>query len=167
MQTGVLVPHVRSADEAVLLARLAHYGPGGRGYAGSTRAADYGLSAIPNHLASSVRRTTVIAQIEDAEALERIDAIAEVEGIDALFVGRIDLAISLGCTTPDDPRVVKAVEAIVAACQRAGRAVGMFLSRTSDVPHWREQGASLFLLSSDHNFIRSGALAMRSDAGLA
>ena len=163
---GVVVPHIRSAEEAAALARIAHYGPGGRGFAGSTRAAGYGLVPIADHLAATKARTAVIAQIEDVEALDSIDAIAAVEGIDALFVGRIDLTISLGCTSPDDPRVVAAVDAIVAACRRAGRASGMFLSRATDVPEWREKGASLFLLASDHNFIRSGARAMRSDAGM-
>ncbi len=163
---GVVVPHIRSVDEAVQLARTAHYGPGGRGFAGSTRASGYGLTSIADHLANSAARTAVIAQIEDIEALDQIDAIAAVEGIDALFVGRIDLTISLGCTSPDDLKVLAAVELIVAACKRAGRASGMFLSRAADVGHWREQGASLFLLASDHNFLRSGARAMRVDAGL-
>ena len=163
---GIVVPHIRSAAEAVALARVAHYGPGGRGFAGSTRAAGYGLTNIGDHLAATAARTTVIAQIEDVEALDCLDAIAAVEGIDALFVGRIDLTISLGCTSPDDPRVVAAVDEIVAACRRAGRASGMFLSRAADVAQWREKGVSLFLLASDHNFIRSGARAMRGDAGL-
>lgn len=163
---GVLVPHIRSAAEAVTLARLAHYGPGGRGYAGSSRAARYGLTSIPDHLSGSAGRTTVIAQIEDAEALDEIDAIAAVEGIDALFIGRIDLTISLGCSSPDDARVVQAVELIVAACARAGRASGMFLSRPGDVAQWRAKGASLFLLASDHNFIRSGARFLRLETGI-
>lgn len=163
---GVVVPHIRSLEEAHELARMAHYGPGGRGFAGSTRASGYGLTPITEHLTATAARTAVIAQIEDVEALDEIDAIAAVPGIDALFVGRIDLTVSLGCTSPDDPKVVAAVELIVAACKRAGRASGMFLSRAADVGHWRERGASLFLLASDHNFIRSGARAMRLDAGL-
>lgn len=163
---GVLVPHIRSAKEAAALAQIAHYGPGGRGYAGSTRAAGYGTVSITEHMKVSAARTTVIAQIEDAEALDQIDAIAEVPGIDALFVGRIDLTISLGCTSPDDPRVLAAVDLIVSACRRAGRASGMFLSRAVDVAEWQEKGASLFLLGSDHSFLRSGARTMRLESGL-
>jgi 2-keto-3-deoxy-L-rhamnonate aldolase RhmA len=163
---GVVVPHIRTAEGAATLARIAHYGPGGRGYAGSTRASGYGLASIPGHLSATAARTVVIAQIEDAEALDEIDAIAAVEGIDALFVGRIDLTISLGCTSPDDALVVAAVDRIVGACQRAGRASGMFLSRPADVGHWRDKGVSLFLLASDASFLRSGARALRSEAGL-
>ena len=163
---GVLVPHVRSVDEARAVAAAAHYAPGGRGYAGSSRAAGYGTKSMPEHKAASAAKTVVIAQIEDAEALAEIDSIASVEGIDALFVGRIDLTVSLGCESPDDPKVIAAVERIVAACEAAGRPVGMFVSRTSDVAMWREKGATLFLLGSDHGFLREGAKALRAAAGI-
>ena len=163
---GVLVPHVRSADEARAVAAAAHYAPGGRGYAGSSRAAGYGTKSMPEHKAASAAKTVVIAQIEDAEALAEIDTIASVEGIDALFIGRIDLTVSLACESPDDPKVIAAVERVVAACVAAERPVGMFVSRTSDVAMWREKGATLFLLGSDHGFLREGAKALRAAAGL-
>ena len=168
---GVLVPHVRSAAEAAAVAASVHYGPGGgptrRGYAGSSRAAGYGTRNIPDHLAASAARSVVIAQIEDLEAVDAIDAIAEVPGIDALFIGRIDLTIALGCTSPDDPKVIAAVERILAACRAAGRACGMFTPRPADVPMWREKGAGLFLLGSDHGFIREGAASLARAAGFA
>ena len=163
---GVLVPHVRSADEARAIAASAQYRPGGRGYAGSSRAAGYGIVPMPDHKVASAAKTVVIAQIEDAEALDEIDAIAAVGGIDALFVGRIDLTVSLGCESPDDPAVIAAVDRIVAACLAARRPVGMFLSRTSDVAKWREKGAKLFLLGSDHGFVRDGANALIAAANL-
>ena len=163
---GIVVPHIRSAAEAQALAKCAHYGPGGRGYAGSSRAAGYGSVAMADHLVASAARTVVIAQIEDVEALDTIAAIAAVEGIDALFIGRIDLTIALGCDTPDDPRVIDAVERIVATCVAAARPVGMFVSRATDVPAWRAKGVGLFLLESDHVFLRGGAAALRRSTGL-
>ena len=163
---GVLVPHIRSAAEAQALANCARYGPGGRGYAGSSRAAGYGSVAMADHLAASAARTVVIAQIEDVEALDAIAAIAAVDGIDALFIGRIDLTIALGCDSPDDPRVIDAVERIVAACVAAARPVGMYVSRSADVPSWRAKGVGLFLLESDHAFLRGGAAALRRSTGL-
>lgn len=163
---GVVVPHVRSAGEARAVAASAHYARGGRGYAGSSRAAGYGTRSMPDHKAASAAKTIVIAQIEDAEALDDIDAIAGVDGIDALFIGRIDLTVSLGCESPDDPVVVAAVEKIVLAGLAARRPTGMFLSRSSDVAMWRSKGARLFLLGSDHSFIRDGAKALRISAGL-
>jgi 2-keto-3-deoxy-L-rhamnonate aldolase RhmA len=168
---GVIVPHMRSAAEAEAVAASAHYGPGGglarRGYAGSSRAAGYGTRTIPDHLAASAAASVVIAQIEDLEALDEIDAIAAVSGIDALFIGRIDLTIALGCTSPDDPKVIAAVERILAACRGANRACGMFTQRPADVAHWQAQGASLFLLGSDHGFMREGAASLARAAGFA
>ena len=163
---GVVVPHVRTASAARDIVASAHYRPGGRGYAGSSRAAGYGAKAMADHKADSAAKTVVVAQIEDVEALDQIDEIAAVEGIDALFVGRIDLTVALGCESPDDPRVVVAVERIVAACVAARRPVGMFLSRPADVPLWRAKGATLFLLGSDHGFVRSGAQTLRASSGL-
>lgn len=153
---GVVAPHIRSADEAAALVRHCHYVPGGRGFAGSTRAAAYTTRGMAGQR-TAARDVTIIAQIEDREALDDIDAIAAVEGIDALFVGRADLTVSLERESPDDPAVVEAVAAICAAGRAAGRAVGMFLNSPAEVPRWREQGAGLFLLSSDQSFMLAGA----------
>lgn len=167
---GVVVPHVRSADEARTIAACAHYGRGGdlqrRGYAGSSRAAGYGSASIEQHMSASADRTVVVAQIEDLEALDCIAEIAAVDGIDALFIGRIDLTVALGCTSPDDPKVIAAVDRILNEAVRAGRPVGMFTPKSEDVPHWREKGASFFLLGSDHGFVRTGAKQLRVQAGL-
>lgn len=164
--TGVILPHVRSAGEARAAVLASHYGAGGRGYAGSSRAADYTTRTMSVHKAASAERTVVVAQIEDPEAIDVIDAIAQVDGIDALFVGRVDLTVAYGTDDQDDPRVIAAVEAVCAAGRRHGRPVGMFLARIEDVPSWREKGASLFLLGSDHVFLLAGAaeLARRAKA---
>ena len=162
--TGIVAPHIRSAAEAGALVRAAAYGHGGRGYAGSSRAAGYTTTSMADHLANSAARTVVIAQIEDPEAIEHIDAIASVEGIDALFVGRVDLTVAYGADSQDDPRVVEAVERVCAAGKRHGRPVGMFLARASDIPRWRQRGATLFLLGSDHSFMLAGAAALVQEA---
>ena len=161
---GVLLPHIRSAAEAQAAVRSATYGPGGRGYAGSSRAARYGLAPMAEHRAASAARTVVIAQIEDVEALDAIEAIAATPGIDALFVGRIDLTVALDASSPDAPEAIAAVDRIVAAGVAVGRPVGMFVPRDNDVAGWRAKGASLFLQGSDHGFLRAGATAMRRNA---
>ena len=162
--TGVVLPHIRSEAEARAVALTSHYGAGGRGYAGSSRAAAYTAKPMAAHLAESAAQTVVVAQIEDVEALEAIDAIAAVPGIDALFVGRVDLTVAMGAASVDDPRVIAAVEAVCDAGRRLGRTVGMFLGRASDVAAWREKGASFFLLGSDHNFMIAGAAEMLRQA---
>jgi 2-keto-3-deoxy-L-rhamnonate aldolase RhmA len=153
---GVILPHIRSAAEAENAVKACHYVSGGRGYAGSSRAAGYTTKGMAGHRASA-KAVTVIAQIEDVDGVDNIDAIAQVAGIDALFIGRADLTIAYGAETPDDAVVVAAVDRIVAAGKAAGRTTGMFLGRVGDVPLWREKGSSLFILGSDQEFLLQGA----------
>jgi 2-keto-3-deoxy-L-rhamnonate aldolase RhmA len=163
--TGILVPHVRNAAEAEAVVRASHYGHGGRGYAGSSRAAGYTTRTMAEHQAGSAARTVVILQIEDPEAIDAIDEIAAVAGVDALFVGRVDLTIAYGATSQDDPRVVAAVEAVCERGRHHGRRVGMFLARVEDAPLWQARGATLFLLGSDHGFLLAGAAELLRRAG--
>jgi 2-keto-3-deoxy-L-rhamnonate aldolase RhmA len=153
---GVILPHIRTAQDAADAVKACHYVSGGRGYAGSSRAAGYTTKGMAKHRADA-KGVVVIAQIEDVEGVDNIDAIAAVEGFDALFIGRADLTIAYGAETPDAAVVVDAVDRIVAAGKAAGRTTGMFLGRVGDVPQWREKGASLFILGSDHDFLSQGA----------
>jgi 2-keto-3-deoxy-L-rhamnonate aldolase RhmA len=153
---GVILPHIRTATEAADAVKACHYTSGGRGYAGSSRAAGYTTKGMARHRADA-KNVIVIAQIEDVEGVDNIEAIARVEGIDALFIGRADLTIAYGAETPDDAVVVDAVDRIIVAGKAAGRTTGMFLGRVGDVPMWRDKGASLFILGSDHDFLLRGA----------
>ena len=154
--TGILVPHVTTAGQAAAIARAARFGAGGRGYSGATRAAGFGTGGMRDHLADSAAHTTVVVQIEDPEALESVAAIAAVDGIDALFIGRIDLAVAMN-QDPFAPAVVDAVAAVCAAGRKSGVAVGMFTPDIDEIPRWRAAGASLFLLGSDQGFMLAGA----------
>lgn len=153
---GVILPHIASVADAEAAVLATTYTRGGRGYAGSSRAAGYTTTGMAAHRANAAG-VTVIAQIEDVEGVEAIDAIARVAGIDALFVGRADLTVAYGAASPDDSVVVAAVGRIVAAGVAAGRTTGMFLGRVDDVAAWRAKGSSLFILGSDHDFLLQGA----------
>lgn len=160
--TGVVVPHVLNADQAQAIARSARFGSGGRGYAGSTRAAGYASKPMGGHKADSNEQTVVIAQIEDVEALEHVEAIASVDGIDAIFIGTVDLSVSMGADGPGAPEVVAAVEQIAAASVRAGCAVGIFANTNDQVERFSQMGITLYLLQSDHAFLRAGAASIAS-----
>ena len=153
---GVILPHIRTASEAEEAIKACHYVSGGRGFAGSSRAAAYTTKGMAKHRADA-KDVIVIAQIEDVEGVDNIEEIAAVDGMDALFIGRADLTISYAAETPDDAIVVDAVDRIVAAGKAAGRTTGMFLGRTGDVPLWRGKGTSLFILGSDQDFLLQGA----------
>jgi 2-keto-3-deoxy-L-rhamnonate aldolase RhmA len=157
--TGLLVPHVTSADQAKRIVKAAHFGEGGRGFAGSTRAANFTRKCMPDHIADSAAQTTVIVQIEDIAALENVSEIASVEGVDAIFVGRIDLAVAMN-KSPMDKKVIEVVEKICADARDAGTAVGMFTPDNSEIPGWKDAGVSLYLLGSDQSMILAGANAL-------
>ena len=157
--TGVLVPHVTTAEQASRIVRAAHFGEGGRGYAGSSRAADFTAKSMRQHVADSADQVTVIVQIEDIAALDNVGAIASVPGIDALFVGRADLAVALA-KSPMDGAVIEAVRRICEQSLASNTAVGMFTPDTSEIPRWQAAGASLFMLSSDQSLLLAGANAL-------
>ena len=158
---GIVVPHVRSGAEAAAIAKSAHYGAGGRGYAGGTRASGYAAPPIGERLARTRDETSVIVQLEDADALPEAAAIASAPGVDAVFIGRIDLTVALGEVDAKAPAVMAAVEAATATIRAAGAAVGMFTPDLGEVAQWRAAGASLFLLGSDLGFVRAGAEGLR------
>ena len=99
----------------------------------------------------------MIAQIEDPEALDEIDAIATVDGIDALFIGRGDLAVALGAKSSDAPEVRSAVERIGKAARAAGKPVCVFVGGQAEASWLRDQGATAFVVASDQSFMRKAA----------
>ena len=157
--TGIIVPHVRSAEQAADIVRAAHFGEGGRGYAGSPRAAGYGTKKMPDHLRDSSAHTTVVLQIEDVSALENVGAIAAVDGVDCLFIGRVDLAVAMGKAVSSKD-VIDTVGDICAAA--AAKPIGLFTPDPDELPRWRDAGASLFLLGSDHSMLLAGANQLAS-----
>ncbi len=162
--TGILVPHVTTASQAARIVSAAHFGEGGRGFAGSTRAANFTTKGIPEHLADSREQTTVIVQIEDLAALDNVADIAGVDGVDAIFIGRIDLAVAMG-KAPTDGAVISAVQDICSAAAEVGTTIGMFTPDFEEIPSWRDAGASLFLLDSDQGMILAGANRLAESLG--
>jgi len=158
--TGVIAPHICTREQAEAFAKACRFGAGGRGYAGSTRAAGFTSIPMAKNLDVSKNETVVIAQIEDLEALENLDEIVAVEGIDCLFIGRIDLTVAYGAETPNDPRIIAAVKQICAAARKAEKRIGMFTPSLDELPSWKAEGASLFLLDSDQGFLLKGAAAL-------
>jgi 2-keto-3-deoxy-L-rhamnonate aldolase RhmA len=157
--TGIVVPHVTSAIQARAIVKAAHFGDGGRGYAGSPRAAGYTTKPMADHIADSRERTTVIVQIEDIAALDNVAEIAAVEGVDCLFIGRADLAVGMQKAVSDSD-VLDAVKKICSDAAGGTAAIGMFTPNIAELASWRDRGASLFLLSSDQSMILAGANAL-------
>ncbi len=118
---GVQVPHVGNAETARAAVKAVRYPPHGeRGMAAGSRAAEFGRIPLLDHMAQSNREILLACMIEDIEAVERIDEIAAVEGVDLLAVGPSDLSRSLRVSgQPDHPRLVAAIDRVREAAKKS------------------------------------------------
>lgn len=133
---GLQVPHIDDAKSARAAVQAVRYPPlGERGMAGGTRAAEFGKLTLSEHMAISNREITLAVMIEDLPALEQIDEIASIEGIDLIAVGPSDMARALGVAgTSDHPKLVAAVERVAAAVRKGGVARMAFPLGHSTLP---------------------------------
>lgn len=161
--TGLVVPHVNTVEKAIEVAKAARFGHGGRGFAGSTRWAGYATRPMADILQQSKDETVILAQIEEPEAVEAIDAIAAVNGIDALFVGPADLAVCYGLTDPAAPQVRDAIRRVGEAAKKHGKCLVTFAPNTSWVPDLKALGVTMFFVASEHTFILNAANQIASD----
>jgi 2-keto-3-deoxy-L-rhamnonate aldolase RhmA len=160
---GILVPHVRNADMAAQAVAAAKYGSRARGFSPSTRAANYGGIDARAYRVKADLESSVWCQIEDADALSQLDAIAAVEHVDCLFVGRADLALSLKVESQEDPKVKEAVAATAAAGRRHGRTVGIYIGSTTEIPDLLALGFTVFACGSDQGFLVAQGRRLRAE----
>jgi 2-keto-3-deoxy-L-rhamnonate aldolase RhmA len=156
--TGVVVPHVASVAKARDVVESCRYGGGKRGFSNSPRAGGYGRRALQDHIAHADAITTIVAQIEDPDALDHLDAIAGVEGIDALFIGRGDLAVAMGEPSPEAPAVFEAARHVCVAAHKAGKPVMVFVNSQADAAAMKTIGANVFVYASDQGLMRRAAI---------
>ena len=157
---GIMVPHVSSAEKARNIASWARYKGGTRG-SGVGRGGDYGGRPIQEHYAAADATTTVIAMIEDREAIDQIDEITAVEGIDGFFLGRGDLGLSLSNAKGAAPTLEEAVQIIARSVLKSGKALCAVTTNmaSDDAKKMIDLGVTALMVGSDQGFIRSGALA--------
>lgn len=155
--TGVLVPHVSSVEKAREIVASCRYRGGKRGFSNSPRAGGYGTLGIWDHVKHADEIVTVIAMIEDPEALDDIDAIVAVEGLDGFFIGRGDLTVALGAANPAAPEIRAACERIAAAAKKVAKPVCVMVGNAAEAAGFREMGASAFIVATDQAFMRQAA----------
>jgi 4-hydroxy-2-oxoheptanedioate aldolase len=124
---SLLLPYVQSVEEAKDAVRYTRYPQQGvRGVAGSTRAAGYGR--IQNYLARASEEICVLVQVETRKAMANIEAIAETEGVDGVFIGPNDLSADLGhLGNWQHPEVWKVMEEAARKIRKAGKAPGILV----------------------------------------
>jgi 2-keto-3-deoxy-L-rhamnonate aldolase RhmA len=160
---GVLVPHVDTVTDAREVVAHCRYVGGDRGYSSSPRAAGYGALGMKEAIRQG-DRSVVLAQIESVEAVRNAAGIAAVEGVAGLFIGRADLALSMGLDSAQAPEVAEATEQVIRAGLAAGKLVGMFVGSQAERERYRALGVRWFIHGSDQGLLRQAAQAIARPA---
>lgn len=152
---GVLLPRVETPEQAAEAVGLARYpGEGQRG-AGPGRASGYGAH-LGRTLAESNAAVAVLAQVETRAGMDHAAEIAATPGLDGVFVGPGDLAVSLGVASGSAAHR-EAVERVIEVARGAGQRTGIFVADPRDIPAYRALGVTVFLVQSDSSFLLSRA----------
>lgn len=154
---GVIFPFTSTPELARQAVAACKYPPhGGRGSGAGL--ATFCWPAPEGYYDFADRNVMVIANIEEAKAVENIEAIASTEGLDVLFVGTSDLAFSLGYRgRQDHPRVEEALQEILKAAQKDKKVVGVPVGHPDQVKKYLQQGIQFFQASTDLRLMAAGA----------
>jgi 2-keto-3-deoxy-L-rhamnonate aldolase RhmA len=154
---GVMCPFINTREEAARLVEYCHYPPGGNRGWGPRRAVNYGIDA-DEYLAKANSAMLCFPIIESPGAVEHIDDILSVDGIDAVVLGPMDLSMSLGCFKKfDDPLFTSAFETIKAACRRHGKVMGTGCYSLDFARECARQGLGLLVMASDDAYLAAEA----------
>lgn len=156
----LLIPYVESAEEARAAVSSTRFPPKGvRGVSGASRAANYGLT--PGYFAAAEAELCVILQIESAGALARIEEIAAVEGVDAVFIGPSDLAASMGhIGNPQHPEVQAAIDDGFRRLKAMGKPCGYLSGNEDEFRRRLADGVDFISFATDAVFIRQATLGL-------
>lgn len=153
----LVVPYVQTPEEAAAAVAAMHYPPAGiRGVAGGTRASRFGR--VAGYAERAEEELCLIVQVETVAAMAQLEAIAQVPGVDAVFIGPADLAASMGFPgQPNHPDVCAAVEAVYARLQAIGVPGGMMTLNRDFAQRVIAQGSAFTAVSTDVTLLRDAA----------
>ena len=148
---GLMVPQVQTREQAQEVVLHAKYPPeGNRGAALRRAHSRYARIGAEEYLKRANDDLLIAVQVESAEAVENADQIASVQGIDCIFAGPFDLSISLGVPgQTTHKRVVQAVDVMLQACRKHGKAAGILLFDTKPLKEWIAKGMRFVAYSGD------------------
>jgi 4-hydroxy-2-oxoheptanedioate aldolase len=154
---GVICPMVNSREDAQKLVAYTHYAPRGTRSFGPVRALIYGGADYPQHANDTI---VAFAMIETAAALDNLDSILSVEGLDAVYIGPSDLSLALGCKpTFDevDPKVAQAIDHILERAKAHGVVAGIHNGAPPAALARIAKGFQFVTVSSDARLMAAGA----------
>lgn len=155
--SGVMVPYVSTVAEAEQAVASSRYPPRGiRGVAKLNRGSEFGRD-FEEYFSKSHELLTTVVQIETPEAVNAIDDIAAVDGVDVLFIGPLDLSVNLGIPQQfDHPRFLDARTRVSDAARRAGKAAGILLLDPDHLDAAVRDGFTFIALGSDGGLVAAG-----------
>lgn len=159
----VLVPMVDTADQARAMVRAMRYPPEGiRGMGTLGRASRYGLTA--DYLTTANAQTCLLVQAESRAALENLDEICAVDGVDGVFIGPADLSADMGFPgNANAPEVLAAIDDAIRRIVAHGKAAGILVGGAAPAKHALALGATFVAVGHDVGLLRQGALALRGE----
>ena len=162
---GVEVPQIRNAKDARTMASAARFYPeGDRGVCRYVRSAAYSSMDRHEYFQMANERTFTIAHLEGIEAVNNLDEIMAVDGVDILFIGPYDLSQSVG--VPGEvthPSVLRQMEKVIAAATTAGKLVGTFADDIPSAKRWMAAGVMYIAVSVDVGIFYDACKSMVTD----
>lgn len=154
---GIIVPQVHNSAQAREIIKHCKYAPAGDRGVGIGRAHKYGID-FERYLEKANEETAVILQAESCEAVDNINDIANLKGVDAILIGPYDLSASLGKPGEiNHPTVQSAIEKIMKGCQDANVSMGFFGVSAEAVLPYKEKGFTLLTVGVDTTFLIKSA----------
>ncbi len=156
---GLLVPQVNTADQAREIIVHAKYPPVGDRGVGLRRAhSRYGRVDAAEYLKQANEETFIAVQAENPTAIENLEEIAAVPGIDCVFVGPFDLSVSLGIPGQvTHPREVEAIDRVIEVCNKHNIITGILMFDAAILKPWIEKGMRFVAYSSDISLLADAA----------
>src|SRR3954467_5399221 len=157
---SLLIPYVCNAEEAKAAVSYTRYPPAGvRGVAGTTRATRFGR--VKDYAKRAHEEICVLVQVETQAALDSIEAICALDGIDGVFIGPADLHASMGYTGEiANPKVKPLIDQAIRRIRKCGCAPGILTPSEADARHWLECGALFVAVGADIGILARGAEAL-------
>ncbi|MCZ6520160.1 MAG: aldolase/citrate lyase family protein [Bacteroidetes bacterium] len=161
---GILFPQIQNTREAEQALSFMRYPPDGiRGMATMLRVTDFGQS-FENYYKGLKDNVLGIIQIETLESLNHLDDIANIDGVDVLFVGPADLTLALGIFKQfDHPDYIDALKKVNEAAKKAGKATGTLMSNPDQYEKYYGLGYRMLGCGSDSVFVNQGAVNMAKE----
>ncbi|WP_428797090.1 4-hydroxy-2-oxoheptanedioate aldolase [Vibrio kasasachensis] len=154
----LLLPMINTQQEAELAVQAAFYPPIGQRGIGAALARASQWNRIPQYLQRANEEVCVLVQVETKQAIENIEQIASVEGIDGIFIGPSDLSGSMGhIGNPSHPEVVAAIDHAIDVIQASGKAAGILSLDPQQAQQYAKRGVKFIGAGVDTLLLRAGA----------